>query len=1809
MSDEGNTYELEANSMSMDLEEEDLEVVPLDYGDDVEDTHTQTLDLMAEYLNNVEEEMSSSNTIDVPHEGAPHVIPTTSIEAALNLQTVAGINIAGLEEALQQYIGEYDPVSFEIVDQDLDEEEYDEEEYDEEESDEDYESLGDSEIDAQNASIASMYSIQQVMTNVPPQPADEDDDSDEDSDEDIYSVSEFSMDEFPSFQLQKFHARQFKTASRTNSLRNLSRVPRPYRSNISIPEQGPSLENYDYKAFVSGADFGDPMAASADTQSENTMRMSFMFEIIPTIFPRDTIPSEYMDENMEQYLNVVNAMIQGIYSEIMHNMNWLFEPMDRFYWTYLHIACRHEPRVINLLINSPMFHKNFLGLRDNYGSTTLDILCNYGRFDVLKPLYERDCLTVEDMSTECVHNGNTKIAPIFHLVAYPEAFQYFMTKMPQLHELIPDLFVFSLNKSTDTMQYILNNFNCEKIMAKKTNHLSMLMYCLMFASSIFPSMLQSEYCTKALFRENHPHLGNILTMSARSKPEHLNLIMDHEYFEASMFDQTISYRFNIKTNCLYESLKYTGAFETLISNKHFDPKHLTFKLDDQTDLLMEIVNHHPNMLQLLMERDLLTDKHIKQSPHRNLMEHAIETNPESAEILLMSKYNVDQESTNYLKYLLGYHESDAHELIEYMMEHDKIPQKWYLERDSLGYLIFGHLVKHCHELAIDVLKKNAYLENEIMAAKVHGNVPAFIPMILNDGIGEFTMYLINAVFTAEHLYQTNDRGKSLLHFLGKQDPVCVIMIMDQPYFRHYHFNAVDSAGYTPFHYMICQMPLAIINKLKDIMDSKYMSKDHLAIKNNVGNTVLHTAIGRGIPFLQLICNSEHITASGFSTLGYTGRTILTQAVLLEDFDMIKMICNHEMFTEEMYISTDISGLSSLSYALMNKPDIANYLANNKYCTPEILLECCDIGFNTVNQIDGIYAVFNNPNFSSDILNIKADDDYNILMIALLNKSELAMDILKSSYFNQDMMNCVDNSGANCLAYVRTEDQLRLIVDSPYFNINHLTQMDKEGESVLITWLLDEWTQYIKIVLTSKHCDIQTLLFKDKRNICLLDGLWSTDLTQFVIGLSYFSKDCLAYCDENGQTALHKVRHDLSKMTSIINSPHCTSEIMEMQDKYGNTFLHFTPIDCDYLNELFDNKKTTHALIEKCNDSGVNIFTIMTQDDTTIEAVEFFIESKYFTKNCLLSEVENFKTTLGYVAANKPELLEIIVGSEQCNEEVLNHGGSRSAFWGAVTNSNIESLDLLWATKIDFTKTFNDIDDDKFARTLSITSSEVLKMLFNSQYIDMAAFERCTLSKHNMAVLSFSDIDKVKIMVESDYWPEIMYTNDIDNDSLLIHSRGSIEIMEYLVTSDRVTDKFFHQVNNYGRNILHYLTDLPDSLALFVNSKRMSKHLIDMVDKTGETPMITAIKKNDQKGVEILYNCEYYDYDSLTIPVLHGSITLFWALSEKNGISRKMIKDYMNPELMKYTESLGNNTLQVAAMYYPAAVSDLLNSEHVTIEVFRNRNQLGENALFSSAENGQTSTFKKLLNHPYTEMDDLIRYHMDYGSILTEACINNKAKIVSMILQSDKCKHKLLNTLHNSTPFFHLACRYSPDVVKVCVQSDIDMDPFLRMMSDGKYPIIDAITYQPMALKYILESKYGSLNLLSVGCKEGGKVIGALEYARIKQPMSLKIIIESEHTIPEFLDMEDSIGYRLINQVRKNYPSLNDVNAICDINLTHHINEEAVNETEQCYICCEFKKKVVFQECGFRHGCCVACAFNIKNCPICRSEGVTKIVID
>jgi ankyrin repeat protein len=565
----------------------------------------------------------------------------------------------------------------------------------------------------------------------------------------------------------------------------------------------------------------------------------------------------------------------------------------------------------------------------------------------------------------------------------------------------------------------------------------------------------------------------------------------------------------------------------------------------------------------------------------------------------------------------------------------------------------------------------------------------------------------------------------------------------------------------------------------------------------------------------------------------------------------------------------------------------------------------------------------------------------------------------------------------------------------------------------------------------------------------------------------------------------------------------------------------------------------------------------------------------------------------------------ILNSRFITDELINRVFTTgSVFDAAVLGENIRNIKLLLKSSYDLTPSFKINKDGKNLLMYSVYSKDIkiFKLLLESKYMTKEILLSYNKYRINAITHAFNvSPDITKYFVTTKYWEdeEVRCWMDIDGDFLLLHTKDSSDLVAHLFQNNKLCNKMLELTNRLGLSCLHlsvkynsfehFLAYLPNSVVLKqdIYGRTFLHSLCELPNKGQVRTNLQTALKSPIFTTELLLIQNKKGQNAIMSSFLHNN----WLIADQLINSPQF-----TAEILAQTDNNGDSTLMYIIRFLRPR-SDLLTKVigMVTKDMLEHHNDSHENPItYCCLYNGDS--IKHFLDLSIMN-NDMLYIHSTTGSCLTLAA-RHQPQAVKHILAWPPLEWYILSAITDGNHFVEIGCIYNAESVKMVIESPYDMKNYFQGST-----IMLAAKHQPEAVKYILDSQYGSTELLETEQNNRTCINEAYDY----QPKSLLYIIDSKYCTHDILNKEDEYGYRLLHKLQTVYSDVQKYEDIKKLKLIEHINETCEeNDPMCCSICCTFKTKVVFNPCP--HTSCVSCAFKLKKCHICRKQIMERNII-
>lgn len=1598
-----------------------------------------------------------------------------------------------------------------------------------------------------------------------------------------------------------------------------------------------SCDQINHDIWTNTNDFNDREAD--DDEIFIQIQISSLFEEILCIINEEVINEDELDDNFKKYLKTSSEGTQVLINN-MFESKWNFNPMEKFMWLHLMLACKYEHRALKYLINSPYFINKLFIQKDKYGYSPIYHALLNEHFDM--------SLLNNILTSEILNEIYFNEYPLINYsVQNTKTFTYIINNINNVfnndYSLSYHPFVIACIYNEEIATYMLekNLITREIISTFNNNGINCLMFSLVYTPSVFKLLFESSLCDQELVNYNHSIYGNILTISLKLQQDLTNYILDSPYASAELLNGKIKYKENKETNIILESLHDINLFNKIINHPNFSNEIIN-NLIINIPVLQIIASKNMEAFKLLLNKNIINKDEIL-AIHNNMsvLYYGVFYNITVLELIYdLNKWDVDYLSCTYkntnkniIMLLLEKIDENKENFIAKLYESNLLTSDILKHTDNDGYNTFCYLCIYYRELAKEIIETDTNISEYI----TYNNFKYLCYHLSSINIEIFDMFLELNIINITHVNTIDDYNNNLLMETCVYDNRLTEKLLHYKLFDKLTISQmnINNDNCLTLILRYSYLPWNVLNKIIElIINSEYMDKEILNNKNDNGEFPFLLACQLNHGCVKLIMESQYFDVLNFTTNTFNGNNCFAYACKSNDIDLIKIICDHPLFTEEMFTSYDSYNVPYIYHSMINNNDIIKYILNHKYCNEQILKDSYKLLMNKdTNIIITLPHILESKLCSTDILKIKNTEGNNCLMIAIKkNNIILVNKIISSNHFTKDIFLDSNNDGDTCFAFILDINIVDLLLNSEYFDPNIFSIKNKRHSNILNKFiLLGEYEILLKI-LDSKKYNINALKCNNEFEKCIISKLLSfpENIINAILSNELLTKEDICAKDSYGNTCLHtyanmlqsefrqvdelltpdilniKFSDKLNRMNKYLNMNISSEKLLESVNNEGSTFLQVNP---HLIGITLDSKYCTKKLLKNVNNEGNNIF---------IEIYSYYkaylsmllnhnlFDSSFYTDKIKSKQNLNM---ISYICINSIDnTIDQVFDSIACTNDVINYINdvNHTPIMYAILTGNIFTLEKLLNSRFNLTPSFNHkgIESRNLLMLSSLISKDVFNIILNCKYITEDMFLDCDKYKHNVVIYALNkNLDIVKSIIESNYWNEsLMYYTDIDSDFVMLYPYNKPNIVRYLLTSDRCNKEMVMMKNSVGRNCSYYYAKYnAESFNELLISNLCTQEIITSQDTFGDTCFHIACQYNID-SVKKLLQSKYITDELIFIQNNNGLNGIMTSLKYNASIALKLYLKFMdNKDLLYQQDYEGNTIIFYAVRYNLKLLRCILKSsicDKVYLKIRNNQNMTCY--MYAARYNGEALKF--LMKHPDVSNDLLYLDHMECESCLTLAA-RYQASGLKYLLNWNGLSWKVIHTMDNKSNFLSIACMYNPEAVKYILESDIDLTELFSINNNDK-PLLNACRYQPEGFKYILDSKYATSKMLYEKINNRTCIDEAYDL----QPKSLLYIAKSKFGSNDIIHVEDERGYKLIHRIRKNHPNFESIDDLNSINLIQHTNELANEVDKKCDICYTFKQVVILLPCY--HMCCIGCAFKLSKCHQCRAMiENTKVLYD
>jgi hypothetical protein len=953
---------------------------------------------------------------------------------------------------------------------------------------------------------------------------------------------------------------------------NVQKIELPL-SKYKVKEDYFDINNYNHDYWILDNDFNDD-----DTNIDleyRTIIIGILVTEIGNILDQTNINEEDLDDDFNTYLTVAGNGVEYVFNKMMDNKTWTFTPMEKFLWIYLVIACRHEPRAIKYLVNSPYFRLEHLITFDRLGSSCISISCNStNSIDVISGLN-----TNRIIKSELLIFKDNKLSPIVYSIFRTDIFKYICETVEDIDDIITStyhngytLFLLACCYNKDVAEYLITSrfMSKEYFELEANDNMNCLIASALFNPELLTSLIESEYCSSTLLEKEHPIYGNVLLTVAKYNRELLPIILQSEYMTAELLNSTMKYNNGISTNILFEICKSNEDLTIIINSEFFDKSILDYTIND-TSIYQELLLENPTGLDIFINSRYFSISNMKEDILINFLllasiknvkviEYLINTDQMNQQLLLSSNRSIYKVDNNILQNLITY--SNNKDLIE------SIFNKWNYNEllisktvDKFKYYspnVFVYLSVNFPCIACKLLKKEDF-DKQILLDKYIDNIPIIYPVICMSINKELINTILDLEYIDETIWNIRDQlSNNLLLNVALYNPTILECLLKNKHCTEEIFNSKNGNDDNILLSLIKRdVPERII---KLVINDKRCNESMINGINKMNETPLILACSKNFDIAKLIMESPLLDMKTLTKYDVNGINCFMQACKGNAISIVKMIGDHKSFTNDIYMKEDKYNQSCIIYSFEGDIDITKYILNHKYNTTEFLNKSIKLWSSNIdidsrgtliNLIDMIDCILNCKYSNSEtLLNMEIQGE-NIIHHLMDNDIDYIKLIINSKHCSDRLLSCCDTNGETIMMKSLRSDIFNHIIKLPCITTDLLRIQNKKGETVIHKILSDTRIPY-------------------ENKIVLLD-------------LDTFTGDLLLIEDNDGFIPLNKLVHDINILEYILKKEYCTTGILLGQDRNKQSLMHHIANkdseDFVELRLLLDSDKCTTKLLE------------------------------------------------------------------------------------------------------------------------------------------------------------------------------------------------------------------------------------------------------------------------------------------------------------------------------------------------------------------------------------------------------------------------------------------------------------------------------------------------------------------------------------------------------------------------------------------------------------------------------------------------------
>ena len=223
-------------------------------------------------------------------------------------------------------------------------------------------------------------------------------------------------------------------------------------------------------------------------------------------------------------------------------------------------------------------------------------------------------------------------------------------------------------------------------------------------------------------------------------------------------------------------------------------------------------------------------------------------------------------------YLLKAVEGDI-SLVEYIINHKKCTQKYFLKQNMFGFYCLNHSIKH-NPKCFFILSKSKFFTKSVFKIKSKTNKTLLHYACMKGRLNIVKFLINNKWCTKDYINSQDDRKNTCLGYAINCSEKCALFLLDSKWQSTQMLSIYNNLGQNAL-LLACRYSKKICKK---ILKSKYMTKKIMNQKSNGYCTPLIYAILLNKSLIKHILKSKYCTKEMFQTITSEQTTCLYDAI-------------------------------------------------------------------------------------------------------------------------------------------------------------------------------------------------------------------------------------------------------------------------------------------------------------------------------------------------------------------------------------------------------------------------------------------------------------------------------------------------------------------------------------------------------------------------------------------------------------------------------------------------------------------------------------------------------------------------------------------------------------------------------------------------------------------------------------------------------------------------------------------------------------------------------------------------------------------